>query len=211
MPAGELYAPRLAELAGNFRIAAVAFVAVDSNQQDSLAELGHFAVEHKIGFPVLKDVGNVIADQLGAIRTPEVSCWMPTAWSAIGAASTTSSGFKERNRLSAATPTRRDLAIALDELLAGKAGQSGGRGQSRAAALAASKQPVANSEVTYGKQIASILNKNCVFCHREGQIGPFPLTSYEETVGWAEMIREVVQEQRMPPWHADPKIRPLQQ
>ena len=28
--------------------------------------------KHKIEFPLLKDVGNVIADRLGAVRTPEV-------------------------------------------------------------------------------------------------------------------------------------------
>jgi hypothetical protein len=44
-----------------------------------------------------------------------------------------------------------------------------------------------------------------VSCHRPGEIGPFSLTSYDEVVGWAAMIREVVQEQRMPPWHANPE------
>ena len=63
----------------------------------------------------------------------------------------------------------------------------------------------ADSEVTYSKQIVRVFNEHCVFCHREGQIGPFALTSYEDAAGWAEMIGEVVQEQRMPPWHADPR------
>ena len=36
------------------------------------------------------------------------------------------------------------------------------------------------------------------------EIGPFALTSYEEAAGWSEMIEEVVRDQRMPPWHADP-------
>ena len=53
---------------------------------------------------------------------------------------------------------------------------------------------------------ARILQKNCVECHRAGQIAPFALTNYDEVAGWAEMIEEVVREQRMPPWHADPKI-----
>src|SRR6185295_736141 len=30
------------------------------------------------------------------------------------------------------------------------------------------------------------------------------MTTYEEVAGWGEMIAEVVREQRMPPWHADP-------
>ncbi|MFO0949354.1 MAG: hypothetical protein U1D30_26150, partial [Planctomycetota bacterium] len=38
-----------------------------------------------------------------------------------------------------------------------------------------------------------------------GQIAPFSLTSYEESAGWAETIVEVVRDQRMPPWHADPR------
>ncbi len=42
-------------------------------------------------------------------------------------------------------------------------------------------------------------------CHRPEQVGPFELTSYEDAVGWAETIREVIQAGRMPPWHADPR------
>ena len=36
-------------------------------------------------------------------------------------------------------------------------------------------------------------------------MAPFSLTDYDEVVGWAEMIQEVCQERRMPPWHANPK------
>jgi hypothetical protein len=63
----------------------------------------------------------------------------------------------------------------------------------------------AGEGVTYSKHIARIIQDNCVKCHRPGEIGPFALTSYDEVVGWAEMIREVVDQQRMPPWHANPK------
>ena len=37
-----------------------------------------------------------------------------------------------------------------------------------------------------------------------GRIGPFELTSYDKVAGWGEMIREVVDAGRMPPWHANP-------
>jgi mono/diheme cytochrome c family protein len=60
------------------------------------------------------------------------------------------------------------------------------------------------SEVTYSNQISRIFQQHCVECHREGRIGPFVMTSYQDLAGWGEMIREVVQENRMPPWHADP-------
>ncbi len=39
-----------------------------------------------------------------------------------------------------------------------------------------------------------------------GRLGPFALETYEEAVGWAEMIEEVVRDQRMPPWHPDPNF-----
>jgi hypothetical protein len=59
--------------------------------------------------------------------------------------------------------------------------------------------------VTFAKDVARIFNRRCVECHRPGEIGPFSLTSYNEAVGWADTIGEVVREGRMPPWHADPK------
>lgn len=57
-------------------------------------------------------------------------------------------------------------------------------------------------EITYTKDIAPILNKNCVECHRPGQIGPMSLTSYKEVRPWVKSIRNNVAEKKMPPWHA---------
>ncbi|MCG8585097.1 MAG: hypothetical protein MI757_10325 [Pirellulales bacterium] len=65
-------------------------------------------------------------------------------------------------------------------------------------------QPKQNAEVTYSKHIARIFQKHCVECHRRGEIAPFELTDYDEIVGWAETIAEVIEDGRMPPWHADP-------
>ena len=53
-------------------------------------------------------------------------------------------------------------------------------------------------------EIADILNRRCVECHRAGQIGPFALTDYSEVIGWGQMMLEVIDQGRMPPWHADP-------
>ena len=59
------------------------------------------------------------------------------------------------------------------------------------------------SGVTYTKDVAPILQKNCMTCHRPGNIGPMPLTSYDEARPWAKAIREAVAARKMPPWHAD--------
>src|SRR5579872_5533942 len=71
-PLAKLYGPRLVDLAGQYESKNVGFVAIDSNEQDTLAEMAHFARTSKIGFPFLKDPANTVADLFDAVRTPEV-------------------------------------------------------------------------------------------------------------------------------------------
>lgn len=56
---------------------------------------------------------------------------------------------------------------------------------------------------TYFEHIAPIIYKNCVQCHSKGQIAPFPLTTYQETIKKAKTIQKVTKIRYMPPWHAD--------
>jgi hypothetical protein len=63
----------------------------------------------------------------------------------------------------------------------------------------------AKAAVNYAKDISRIVQNRCQECHRPGQIGPMPLLTYDDVASWAGMIQEVVRENRMPPWHADPK------
>ena len=69
-------------------------------------------------------------------------------------------------------------------------------------AWAASKVP---AKVTYSKDVAPILNRSCVGCHRPGEIGPMPFQTYQQVRPWAKAIRERVVERAMPPWLADPQ------
>jgi hypothetical protein len=55
---------------------------------------------------------------------------------------------------------------------------------------------------TYTKDVAPILYKNCVECHRAGEAAPMALTTYKETRPWAKAIREAVTAKRMPVWLA---------
>jgi len=71
-----------------------------------------------------------------------------------------------------------------------------------AAAAAADEAP----PPTYYGDVLAIFQERCQVCHREGEIGPFPLDSYREAAGWSAMIGEVVEDRRMPPWHADRSV-----
>jgi hypothetical protein len=55
---------------------------------------------------------------------------------------------------------------------------------------------------TFTKDVAPILDKNCVICHRAGDIAPMSLTSYEEARPWAKSIKAQIATGKMPPWHA---------
>jgi mono/diheme cytochrome c family protein len=58
--------------------------------------------------------------------------------------------------------------------------------------------------VTFNKDVAPIIYKNCAQCHRPGEVAPMSLLNYKEARPWARSIREKVATQQMPPWLADP-------
>jgi peroxiredoxin len=197
-PLVKLYAPTLARLASDYADRSVGFIGVDSNQQDSLSELQHFGRSHALSFPLLKDPGNGVADQFGARRTPEVFVLDRDR------------KLRYRGRIDdqytygiqRPKAAQEYLVAALDQLLAGEA-VARPETEPVGCHIGRLLKPQAGGDVTYARHISRILQDHCVACHRPGQIAPFALTDYDDVVGWAEMISEVVQEGRMPPWHAD--------
>ena len=59
--------------------------------------------------------------------------------------------------------------------------------------------------VTFAKDVAPILYKSCVECHRPTGVAPMSLLSYKEVRPWARSLKERVVDRTMPPWFADPK------
>lgn len=55
-------------------------------------------------------------------------------------------------------------------------------------------------ELTFNRDIAPIVFENCVACHREGEVAPFALTTYQEVRQRARAIVEVTGRRYMPPW-----------
>ncbi len=199
-PLAKLYGPRLARLAETYEPQGVSFIGINANVQDSLTEIAAYARIHGIHFPILKDVASQFADTIGAERTPTVFVLddqrVVRYWGRID--DQYGVGFVRKE------PQQHDLQAAMDELLAGKEVTTSVT-DSVGCHIGRIKKPQQDSAVTYSKQIARILQNRCVECHREGEIAPFALTDYQEVVGWAEMIQEVVRDGRMPPWHASEK------
>src|SRR5258705_3241468 len=59
---------------------------------------------------------------------------------------------------------------------------------------------------TFTKDVAPILMRSCVQCHRPGQVAPMSLLTYEEARPWARSIKTKVTKREMPPWNLDPTV-----
>jgi mono/diheme cytochrome c family protein len=152
--------------------------------------------------PVLKDMENRVADLLGATRTPEVFVLDQDRVVRYAGRVDDQYGFKTGAGYAKPRLARRDLAEAIDELLAGK--EVSHPAVKADGCLIGRVKRGGKGEVTYSNQISRILQAKCQECHRPGELAPFAMENYDEIVGWAETIREVVYDGRMPPWFANP-------
>ncbi|MAB73970.1 MAG: hypothetical protein CMC99_03350 [Flavobacteriales bacterium] len=57
--------------------------------------------------------------------------------------------------------------------------------------------------VTFHADVAPIIYAHCTECHRVGEIGPMPLTTYDEVFVYGEFIEYVTATDYMPPWTPD--------
>ena len=197
-PLVKLYASRLNKMSKEFPT--TKFIAVCSNSQDSVDDLKGYATSHQLAFPIIKDRNNVIADQFGAQRTPEVFVLDQNL--KVHYQGRIDDQYQPGVARSA--PTRNDLKLALTQLKNGKPVEVAKTEPMGCLIGRVKKEKNAKNTVTYTNQIARIMQNHCSECHRADEIGPMALEDYDEVIGWAEMILEVVQDNRMPPWHADP-------
>ena len=201
-PLVKLYSPRLTALADEFGDRAVRFVGVNSNRQDTLEDIRTYLSQYPLPFPYVRDEGNVVADQFGATRTPEVFV-LNSAMEIVYRGRIDDQYEPGINRPAA---THNDLRIAIEQTLAGQpvpvANTSPVGCMIGKIRRAVTPSPEPSVQVTYCNQVIRILQKHCVECHRAGEIGPFALDSYDEAIGWADTSLEVIDNGRMPPWHA---------
>jgi hypothetical protein len=62
------------------------------------------------------------------------------------------------------------------------------------------------AQPTFTKDIAPILQKSCVSCHRPGEMAPMSLMTYEDARPWARAIKARTASHEMPPFHIDKTI-----
>ena len=181
-------------LSRDYAAKGVQFFLVDSNVEDTAKAFKSYAADRKFPFPAIKDTGTKLADQLLAKTTPE----------AIVLDSKGEIRYLGRidDNQDLTKVARRDVRAALDAVLAGRT-VFRTRGLPFGCTIFRDKSsPVASSNAlyTYTKDIAPILNANCVVCHRSGEVAPFSLETYPQARTWAAAIKDYTARKLMPPW-----------
>jgi peroxiredoxin len=199
-PVSKRFLPRLRELNAFYGQKDIQFLAVFCSAQDTVMEIASFALENDLRFPVVKDEENEVCAALGIDRVPQVAVLDR------GNRLAYRGRINDQYRVSGTQPSarREDLALALDELLAGRR-------------ISVNETTVDGCKVTppsvrkfeppptFFGDVAAIMERRCQRCHHAGTPAPFALTTYDEVKNHSEMVAEVVGDQRMPPWYADPK------
>lgn len=197
-PIANAYSPTLNALAGAYPADRVALVGVFVDPDLSDGALRDHAKEFALNFPVATDRRCRLAKEMGVSVTPEAAVLddrgevryvgrIDDQWAARGKAN--------------AHPKAHELKDAIGALLAGKPIE-----KSRVAAVGCPlpQAPKPEKAPTYHGEVAEILNRRCVDCHRPGQVGPFALLTFNQARKRAADIAQVVESRQMPPWKPSP-------
>jgi hypothetical protein len=195
--------PRLNELCAAYRQQGVEFYGVISSPSLQRRVVRQYVSDFAITFPVLFDVTGELRHQLQATHSPHAFVLTPLGrvlyrgaiddqFAAIG---------KKRT-----APTHSFVKSALDRVLDGE--RLSHEPAADVAAEFQSHEPVGCllepwpevEEITFNRQVGSLLFAHCTTCHRSGAVAPFSLEHFEEARRHAAQIRVMVSLGEMPPW-----------
>ena len=198
--------PKLIELHRQFGPQDVQIVAVNVGADDTIRDMAAQAIELNAAFPFVKDSGLSCAKALGVTRTPGVAVLNADKKLVYRGR------IDDQLRLGGTRPepTRKDLAEALQEILAGREVSVTETPVDGCAIEAPLPAAVNLPAPTYHQDVAPILRRRCATCHTAGTAAPFTLESYRDAASHAETLVEAVVDQRMPPWFANPRYGKFQ-
>ena len=197
-PVSTRYAPYLNQLFRQAKEAQVDFYGVISNPDVNPQEAGEFREQYEISYPLLFDSSGDLALALRPKVIPEVFVIDPS--DQVVYRGRIDNRFAAIGKLRQ-TITAHDLKDAIMTVVTGQ--QPATPTTPAVGCIFEAWNNTQIQSVTYTRDIAPILNANCVECHSKGRIGPFALDTYEEAKRRAQMIALVAAERRMPPWYAE--------
>lgn len=188
---------QLAELKGiqaEYADAGVVFWMINSNAEDTRADIQEEARRLGITWPVLHDPSQNAARVYGTRASPEVVCVDRASFSIFY-----QGAIDDRFEPGLGVVNRKHLREALASFTAGEE-----------VIVRRTKPPGCEVElavdrpVSYTAEIAPMLQNKCVVCHSPGNIAPWAMTNHAIVKIYSEAMKYRVMGGEMPPWHADP-------
>lgn len=217
-PISKSYLPLLNRLAAGWSEApgAASLLGIWADPTSRPSEVARFAAEYKVLFPLLLDRDGELGRRFQPTHVPEA--FVLDADGHVAYRGRIDDTYPELGRRRPA-PTTNDLVEAVSSLVKAPltpAGRTEAPGSDQRPAPTVRTAPVgclyeapptaevspAPATVTYARDVAPILLANCLVCHREGEVGPFPLATYLDAAKRARQIAQVVEQGLMPPWKA---------
>ncbi len=198
-PISNRYGPRLNELHGVAREAEVELYGVLSDPTLTPAAAREYRDDYELDFPILFDSAGDLAARLSPTHVPEA--FVVDKRDALVYRGRIDDRFEALGKLRPRVDSH-DLLDAIEAVAEGRP-PAHARTEPVGCLFEAWGDGGTPADVTYTRHVAPILNANCIDCHRPGDIGPFPLETYEDARRRARMIAQVARDRRMPPWHAE--------
>lgn len=199
-PIANGYLPTLTRLAETHRAAPVELFGVVVDPGVSRQDAAEHFAEYQGPFPILFDASRTLAAELKPTHVPEAFVVdaggrlvyrgaIDNAWLALGRRRPRA----EEHYLADAI----DAALKLESSPVSRTAPVG-------CLIESTPAGVGTALVTYTRDIAPVVQRRCLNCHRAGQVAPFALETYEQTAGHAGQIVEVTKQRLMPPWIPSP-------
>ncbi len=199
-PVSKRYAPALARLEQELAQQGLALLFVNPMTSETPEAIDAFVREHGFTAPFLHDKEKSFSAAIHARSTTEVFLLDPTRTLLYRGALDDQYGLN----YNLDAPRERYLAEAVAALLAGTRPQISATEPPGCELDLPDGKGTPLTEVTYHRDVARILQQNCVECHHDSGIAPFALDDLAEVKDRAKTIKRVVQQGQMPPWFAAP-------
>ena len=195
-PLAKRYTMRLRRLNEELSDDGVHLFAVFPNSNETDAAIKQYALKAEFGFPCIRDINGYLVRRFGATMTPQAFVV------------DRNSVIRYRGAIDDHRYEDRVKASYLhDALLALLSGQPIETPTTTSMGCSIHLSSAAGEgDVTYSGHIARILQDNCQNCHRDGQVAPFALESYDDAVRWKTELVAYTQSRLMPPWKASPGV-----
>lgn len=193
-------APEMARLEKDLKDLGVGMMLVNAPPGQKSGEITQFIAGHHLTSPVASDTDGKLSQSLAASTTTEVFL-LDAARTLVYRGALNDQYGLGYTKDSASHHYLRDAVAAM---LRGEPAEIAATSAPGCALDLPAQKTVANSSLTYHRDVARILQANCVECHHSGGVGPFALDSHAAVIEHAGMIRKQVERGAMPPWFAAP-------